>query len=190
MRRLPSTWLGILFVVVTAHLAPLFLSADPSDRQTVWPQDQTSPPVTTTESAATGVEEARERAKILHEIFHGTLQVIHRDYFRDDEGLKIPSRSMEDVFAQLAEKFGIQAKWIAVDLKAMSVHNEPITDFEKEAARELQAGKSEFETVTADRFHYAAKIQLSAHCLSCHASRRANNDERSAGLVLSLPLSQ
>jgi len=140
------------------------------------------------ENSPTTAIEARGRARILHETLHGTLQVMHRDFFREDEGLKIPSRSLEDVFSELAETWGVKLHWIAVDLKAMSVDNEPETDFEKEAARVLKSGKAEYESVSRKEFRFAGRIQLSAICLSCHASRRSSNDERAAGLVITMPL--
>lgn len=136
----------------------------------------------------TTISEARSRARILHETLHGALQVMHRDFFREDEGLKIPSRSLEDVFSELARSYGVKLHWIAVDLKAMNVDNEPKTEFEKEAARILKSGKGEFESTTGDEFHFAGRIRLSATCLSCHASRRSSNDDRFAGLVITMPL--
>ena len=140
------------------------------------------------ENSPTTVVEARGRARILYETMHGTLQVMHRDFFREDEGLKIPSRSLEDVFSELSRSYGVKLHWIAVDLKAMSVDNEPRTDFEKQAARVLKSGKNEFESVAGNEFRFAGRIRLSATCLSCHASRRSSNDDRAAGLVITMPL--
>lgn len=140
------------------------------------------------ENVAHTVAEARGRARILHEALHGALQVMHRDFFREDEGLSIPSRSLEDVFKELARTYSVQLKWLAVDLAAMNQDNQAKTDFEKAAVRMLQSGKPEFESVTADEYRFAGRIRLSATCLSCHASRRSSNDERSAGLVIIMPL--
>jgi len=141
-----------------------------------------------TENAPRSVQEARGRARLLHETLHGALQVMHRDFFEEDERLNIPSRSLEDVFSELSRSYGVKLHWIAVDLKAMSVDNEPQSDFEKQAARVLKAGKSEFESVSNSEFQFAGKIRLSATCLTCHASRRSNNDDRAAGLVIIMPL--
>ncbi len=136
------------------------------------------------------VQEARGRARILHETVHGSLQVMHRDFFRKDEGLKIPSRSLEDVFRELSRSYGVKLSWIAVDLTAMNVDNEPQTEFEKAAASALKSGKKEFESITNNEFRYAGRIRLSATCLSCHASRRSSNDDRAAGLVITMPLKE
>ncbi|EMB16618.1 signal peptide protein [Rhodopirellula europaea 6C] len=138
----------------------------------------------------TTLVEARTRAAILHETLHGTLQVMHRDFFREDEGLSIPSRSLEDVFAELEKSHGIQLRWIAVDLKAMNVDNEPETGFEERAVKSLKTGKPSFDETEKDVYRFAGRIRLSATCLSCHASRRSSNDDRAAALVISIPLSQ
>lgn len=142
------------------------------------------------ENSPANIVEARGRARILHETLHGTLQVMHRDFFREDEGLKIPSRSLEDVFRELSRSYGVKLHWIAVDLKAMNVDNEPQSDFEKKAVRVLKSGKHEFESVVDNHYHYAGRIRLSAICLSCHASRRSSNDDRAAGLVITMPLNK
>lgn len=136
------------------------------------------------------VTEARTRAKILHETLHGVLQVVHRDFFRKNEATKIPSRSLEDAFEVLEEKHDIRIRWISVDLPPMNLDNEPETEFEKQAVKMLKAGKKEHESVSKGRYNHAAPIRLSATCLSCHAPRRSNNDDRKAGLVLSMPVRQ
>ena len=62
--------------------------SQPSEHQET--QDNNNSPST--------VDEARGRARLLHETIHGSLQIMHRDFFREDEGLPIPSHSLEDVF--------------------------------------------------------------------------------------------
>lgn len=47
--------------------------------------------------------DARGRARLFHEMVHGALQVMHRDFFREDEGLKIPSSPLDDVHRPQAE---------------------------------------------------------------------------------------
>ncbi|MBL8854711.1 MAG: DUF3365 domain-containing protein [Planctomycetaceae bacterium] len=180
----PNRWMLIvaLSTIVFSSLAPQPWAGRAQD--TVVEKQSSS----VDDDAVSTKDEARQRARILHEVFHGTLQVIHRDYFREDNGLKIPSRSLEDVFAQLAENHGVQARWIAVDLKAMSIHNEPTTEFELDAVKAIKAGNAEYEAVVDGRFHFAGRIRLSSQCLSCHASRRTSNDDRSAGLIISMPL--
>ncbi len=131
--------------------------------------------------------EARGRARILHETLHGALQVMHRDFFRDDEGLAIPSRSLEDVFKELADRFDVQLRWLAVNADAMNIDHSPQTDFEREAVEALAAGKQEFETSETNVYRYAGSIRLSSQCLKCHAPRRTSTEGRVAGLVIAIP---
>ena len=181
---------GVLLVLSVWLSGPGVAQSGAQTAATTATDEQTEDDSTTqiNENSPTTVIEARGRARILHETLHGALQVMHRDFFREDEGLKIPSRSLEDVFHELAETYGVKLRWIAVDLKAMSVDNEPKTDFEKEAVRVLKTGRTEFESASDSEFQFAGRIQLSAICLSCHASRRSSNEERAAGLVITVPL--
>jgi len=139
------------------------------------------------ESAGT-VTEARSRARILHETLHGSLQVMHRDFFREDEGLTIPSRSLEDVFSELKQSYDLELHWLAVDTPAMNVDHQPTGEMQLKAAGALKDGDAEFEAVFEDRYYFAGPIRLSATCLSCHLSRRSSNDDRAAGLMISMPL--
>ena len=66
------------------------------------------------------VEVARKRAKLTHNIFASTLDVIHHRYFRADRS-SVPARALEDVFAELVKQENIKANWIAVNSRAMSI---------------------------------------------------------------------
>ncbi|WP_417388580.1 c-type heme family protein [Gimesia sp.] len=134
------------------------------------------------------VDEARIRARILHETIHGSLQVMHRDLFREDESIAIPSHSLEDVFKELERGHGIKIRWLAVNAKAMNIDNEAKTDFEKEAVRILSDGKPEYDQLKGNRFSYAGAIRLPSQCLKCHLPQRTSNKPRMAGLVISMSL--
>lgn len=136
----------------------------------------------------TTVAEARSRAKILHETIHGTLQIMHRDFFRKDESLKIPSRSLEDVFGDLEEGYQVNVRWLAVETKAMSIGHEARNEVEKEAVEHLKKRTGDFEVVSDSHFVFARQVRLSAVCLSCHLPGRSNNDDRFAGLMISMPI--
>ncbi len=131
---------------------------------------------------------ARIQARVLHETIHGTLQVVHRDFFREDESLHIPSKSFEDVFAELEKSHKVQLSWIAVNAQPMSVDNRPEGEFEEQAAKALADGKPEFEIVDGKMYQFAGAIRLSNTCLGCHLPRRSSNDDRVAGLVIRFPL--
>lgn len=149
-------------------------------------EDTSQPPVNV--KPAHSIVEARDRARLLHETLHGALQVIHRDFFREEESLKIPSRSLEDVFREIARQHNVKLRWIAVDLKAMNIDNEAESEFEKAAVKALKSGQSDYEQTADGEYRFAGRIRLSATCLSCHASRRSSNADRTAGLVIRMPL--
>ena len=76
---------------------------------------------------------ARDRAKLMHDIYLTTLDVMHDRYFHADRAI-VPARAMEDVFSEMENQTGSRANWISVNLKAMSIDHEPQTEFEKRAA--------------------------------------------------------
>jgi len=134
--------------------------------------------------------EARGRARLLHEMVHGALQVMHRDFFREDQGLKIPSSSLDDVFAELDRSHGVKVHWLAVNAEPMNVDHKPKTGFEKAAVKALASGNMEFDAVDGDAFQFAGLIRLPSQCLKCHVPRRTSNRERAAGVVITLPLNK
>lgn len=134
------------------------------------------------------VNEARGRAQLLHEMIHGSLQVMHRDFFREDEGLQIPSRSLDDVFLELARIHHVKVRWLAVDAEPMSVDHKPKDDFENNAVKALKSGKPDFDAVEGDSFRFAGLIRLPSQCLKCHVPRRTNNKERAAAVAITMPL--
>tara|TARA_R110002095_G_scaffold76879_1_gene65799 strand:- start:8924 stop:9505 length:582 start_codon:yes stop_codon:yes gene_type:complete len=131
--------------------------------------------------------EAQVRARLLHETIHGSLQVMHRDFFQEDESITIPSHSLEDVFKELNRTFGVKVRWLAVNAKAMNIDNEPKTEFEKSAVEVLSDGKPEYEILSDDTYHFAGSIRLPSQCLKCHLPGRKSNKDRVAGLVISMP---
>ena len=137
------------------------------------------------------VVEARERAKLLHKVYASTLAVMHHHYFRADRAV-LPARALEDVFTELDKDAKIQAKWIAVNTPAMSIHHEPESDFEKKAAAELAAGKSEFDRVEDGYYRRAGAIPLGASCVGCHTKLFSTpaKTPRFAGLVISIPVKE
>ena len=136
------------------------------------------------------VEQARAQARILRESYESTLEAIHRYYVDQNEKLRIPAKSLEDVFRDLDKKLGTETRWISVSTPAMNIDNEPESDFEKEAAEVLNAGKSEHELLENGTLHYAGTIALRAGCLRCHLSALAESVDRQpvAGFVISIPL--
>lgn len=133
-------------------------------------------------------EEAHTRARLLHETIHGSLQVMHRDFFLEDESITIPSHSLEDVFKELDRAYGVKVRWLAVNAKAMNIDNEPKSDFDKSAVTVLSDGKPEYDLLSNNIYQFAGSIRLPSQCLKCHLPRRTSNKDRVAGLVISMPL--
>ena len=144
------------------------------------PSDQARP--------ATNESEARSRALMLHEMVSGTLQVIHRDFFDDEESRAIPSASLEDVFQEMEKEFKVKMKWLTVNTDVVNFDHEAKTEFEKSAVRSLTAGKSYFEESSRESYQFAGAIRLGSQCLKCHVKLRSSNEDRTAGLVILMPL--
>lgn len=136
------------------------------------------------------VDEARERARLLHGTIHDTLQLVHERYYREDEGLVIPAASLKRVFQGLAERNGVELRWLVVDARAMNVDHNPRDDFEKEAVKALVAGKDEHELVADGVYRHVGLITLKSECLKCHLPARSSNKSRAAGLVIAMPVAR
>lgn len=135
---------------------------------------------------------ARERAKLMYEMSSATLEVMHQHYFHVNKAV-LPARAMEDVFSEVNQQTRIKARWIAVNTKAMSVHHEPKTDFEKKAASEIAAGKSSYEAIEGGQLLRAGVIPLTAGCVNCHSGGFTGTQPKSprfAALVVSVPLAE
>lgn len=138
--------------------------------------------------AATSVVEARSRARLLYETIRGTLQVVHRDFFDDDNAHAIPSASLEDVFDELGVSYGVDLKWLIVETDIVNVDHQPEDDFEKAAVKVLKEGKLRHEAVESDRYRFAGPIRLASQCLKCHVKNRTSTEDRTAGLLISMPI--
>ena len=134
---------------------------------------------------------AKERSELMHHIYSATLDAMHHHYFRANKSV-LPARAMEDVFADVARETQSTARWMAVNTKAMSVDHEPKTDFERDAAREIAAGKTEFEIVEDGYYRRAGMIPLTAGCVGCHMGMASDPGKapRYAALIISIPVQE
>ena len=82
----------------------------------------------------------------------------------------------------------MKLKWLTVNTDVVNVDHEAETEFEKAAVKALAAGRPFFEQVTSQRYDFAGPIRLRSQCLKCHLKRRSSNADRTAGLVISMPL--
>ncbi|QDT53458.1 hypothetical protein Pan44_14750 [Caulifigura coniformis] len=166
---------GILSVCITTLLLLDHVRSD--DR----------PPAKAPEKQPPSLAEARARAQLLHETLHSTLHVVHRDFYREDDGLPIPAASMTRVFRHLEEEQGVVLRWLAVDGEAMNVDHKARDDFERAAVKAIQADQKPFESREGGVYRRAAAITLRSECLKCHVPNRKSLEDRFAGLIISMP---
>lgn len=134
------------------------------------------------------VKEARSRALLMYELINGSLQVMHRDLFDDDNPSAIPSSSLDDVFVEMTKSFGVELRWLTVDADVVNVDHQAKTEFEKKAVGELAKGSRYWESVEEDLYQFAGPIRLASQCLKCHVKNRTNTNPRTSGLVIRMQL--
>lgn len=136
------------------------------------------------------LEEARGQAEILHRAMHSTLQVVHHRYYREDEGLPIPAAILTDVFDELEKEQRIKLRWLAVEGKAMNSDHQPQDRFEDAAVEALKLGKQNYERVEKGIYRRAGAITLTNQCLKCHVPNRKSTENRTAGLIIAIPIQE
>jgi hypothetical protein len=138
-------------------------------------------------AALPSLEEARGRATLLHETVHAMLQVVHHDFYREDEGLPIPATSLGRVFQAIEERQNVKLRWLAVDTDAMNVDHAPKDEFERSAVKALTSGQTTHDLAETGVYRHVGAITLKSECLKCHLPNRRSTAERTAGLVISIP---
>lgn len=192
---MPSTWkiLPRLLLVFSALLCLSFtLRAEPTEGEkpaAATPSSDAKPTPKIDDKDRVSVEVARDRAKLMHDIYSSTLNVMHHRYFHGEKAA-IPARAMEDIFAEMKLQSKSEARWISVNLRAMSIDHEPETEFEKKAAREITSGKKDIEEIEDGYYRRAMAIPLTGGCISCHEGsfRAPSKTSKFAGLVISIPI--
>lgn len=132
---------------------------------------------------------ARERAKVMHQMYSATLDVVHHHYFQPD-GATLPARALEDVFAEMAKRASVRSRWISVNTRPMTISHEPKGDFEKRAAEAIAAGQPSFDRVEKGFYRSATAIPLGNFCVGCHSGVFGPQAKtpRFAGLVIDIPI--
>ncbi|NLT70396.1 MAG: DUF3365 domain-containing protein [Verrucomicrobiaceae bacterium] len=133
------------------------------------------------------VEEARARARWLHEGLHGALQVMHRDFFEEDDAGMLPSQSLDDVFKEMARSWAVEIRWLGVNA-TKGIDHKPKDRFEERAAAALMDGEIEYEQIEANRYRYVGLVRLQNECLKCHVRERTTLEDRVGGLAISFPM--
>lgn len=137
------------------------------------------------------VATARDRAKLMHDIYVATLDTMHERYFHGDRAI-VPAHAMEDIFAEIKRQSKAEARWISVNMKPMSINHEPKTEFEKKAAKEIAGGREKVEIIEDGYYRLAGAISLGDGCISCHGGlfQQPSKSPKFAGLVISVPVKQ
>ncbi|WP_437228892.1 c-type heme family protein [Planctomicrobium sp. SH661] len=135
-------------------------------------------------------EQAAQEASVLHDVMHATLQLVHHRYYREDEGLAIPAATLDEVFEDIEKEHGVQLRWLVVDGQAMNSDHLPQNDSERVAVQALRSGKKLHEWTEGGSYHRAGAITLTNLCLKCHVPDRKSVENRTAGLIVTLPLKQ
>lgn len=134
------------------------------------------------------IEEARDRAVLLHDLANETLRAVHDAYYREDEGLPIPAVLLRDVFGELATRRQVEFRWLAVDADAMNVDHKAKTDFEKKAVQALAAGEAVYEETADGVYRHVGGVPLTSECLKCHLPNRRSTRTRHAALMIAIPV--
>lgn len=132
---------------------------------------------------------ARDRAQVMHDLYSATLETMHHRYFHGSRAV-VPARAMQDVFDSIQRQSKVEARWISVNTKPMSIDHAPESQFEKDAARAIVAGKDRHEAVEGGYYRRAGAIPLTGGCVGCHTGffNGPNKTPRFAGLVISVPV--
>ncbi|QDV70111.1 hypothetical protein Poly24_38300 [Rosistilla carotiformis] len=135
------------------------------------------------------VAEARQRARLMHDIYGATLDVMHHRYFHGGRAI-VPARAMEDIFEEIQRDSHTEARWISVNLKPMSIHHKPKTKFEQHAADEIANGKPAVDIVEDGYYRRATAIPMSGGCIGCHDGffKKPTKEAKFTGLVISIPV--
>lgn len=75
-------------------------------------------------------------------MFESTLYSMHRNYFKPDKQMPIPSRALEGVFYSVSRRWGVEARWLAVNAQAMSLDHKPKDQFERAAVKSLRRSQA------------------------------------------------
>jgi len=157
---------------------------------TAFSDDVPSTTKPTANKAPVTLSEAKRQAVVLHEVMHSTLRVTHDRFYREDEGLPIPAATMKEVFDDLKQKQNITLRWLVVEGQAMNTDHKAQDAFEREAVTALKSGKPSYDQVQNGTYRRAGAITLSNHCLKCHVPDRRSTDDRTAGLLISIPIQE
>lgn len=154
-------------------------------------ESMAAPPTTEPSTKQTpplpSLDVARGQASLLHETIHATLQIVHHQYYREDEGLMLPAATLRNVFGEVARRQNVELRWLAINAQAMNVDHVAQSKFEKDAVAALSSGQTSFEQADGKTYRHVGAITLTSDCLKCHVPSRTSTRDRIAGLLISIP---
>jgi len=156
--------------------------------QTAEPPAAGGPTAAAAISPATNLEEARARARLLHEAFHGALLAVHRDFFDDDNPGVLPSQSLNDVFAELGKTAAVELRWLTGNADEVNPDHQPRGDFETTAIEHLRKGATAHDALIDGGLQFVGRIRLASQCLKCHVKSRRTLEDRFSALKISVPI--
>jgi len=189
----------VALIAVIGLLGACFVTADDAEKTTDSPATASAPvepdvagkgdKSTEDEIPRVSLEVARDRARLMHDLYSSTLDAMHHRYFHGDRAM-VPARAMEDVFKEMQRRDHSQSRWISASFSPMSIDHEPKSDFEKLAAEKIAKGEELVESVDEGYYRRAGSISLNRGCISCHSGVFAStsSDAKFAGLVISIPV--
>ena len=189
MKRIfkPACWTTLL-ALVSLTLAAIGASVTSADTPKNSGNEQPAAESKAAPLQLPSVDEARGRAILLHETIQGMLQVVHHEYYREDEKLPIPARTFKPVFRDLADRQHVEVRWLAVNGQPMNQDHTPKNDFEKQAVAAIASGAKAFELADNGLYRRAGAITLTAECLKCHVPNRTSIKNHFASLVITMPI--
>lgn len=152
------------------------------------PSAATEPVAAPAIASATTLAEARARARLLHETFHGALLAVHRDFFDDDNPGVLPSQSLSDVFEELGKTAGVEIRWLTGNADEVNPDHQPRGDFETAAIGQLKRGATMHDSLIDGELHFVGRIRLASQCLKCHVKSRRTLEDRFSALKIAVPI--
>ena len=169
MTRLQRRWLG---AALSAAIAAFLIAAGPEAPR----KDDEKPKSEAKAAADPALERTREQVKMLDDLYKNAVVSITKRYVTgqtDQPAIMVA----QDIFGAMRKNGWHSAKLVDATGEPLNDENSPQTDFEKEAKREINAGKPYFERVVGegkDRRLMAATVVpvVMKKCAECHTHRK------------------
>jgi hypothetical protein len=128
------------------------------------------------ESADPALERTREQVKMLDDLYKNAVVSITKRYVANQDG-KPAIMVAQDIFGAMQKQGWHSAKLVAATDEPLNEDNAPSTEFEKDAAKAINAGKPYFDRVVGEgkgRRLLAATVVpvVMKKCAECHINKK------------------